>query len=692
MKIYNYIANIKWIVPVLQFLFLSQSVLGQTVSNEKLRAKASIVDEQTIKIRWAPANPRTWVDGRKYGYILQRYTLMVDSVYQQTPAKSLGDLPIKAAPLARWENHALQSDYAAVIAQALYGDDFALTSSQSNVGSIINQANELEQRFATSVFMAEYDYTAAELAGWAYTDKNTRKNEQYLYRIILNRPVKQQGDTTALFMGYTDKKLLPPALNVDAIWGDKSVMLSWNYQLLSDTYHSYHVERKASGENAFKRITNLPITAFGENRQQIFYTDSLPQNNTPYSYRVIGITTFDEEGPASEEVTGEGKRSVSCVPNIFNAYFTSENKAHLFWSFDCPDTQSFQKFVVKRAVLPDGEYTVVLDSIPLDARDIELDLMHKTNYVKLFAVTKDNTETASFPFSLNQVDSIPPLVPTGLRVEIDSVAVAHLSWDANSETDLRGYRILRSFTADAEKSSIVSDFVTGTQFTDSLSLTLGNEKVYYSLTALDLNYNESAPCLHVAATKPNLATPALPSIISYQLINDNSVSLSWVTDTLRTDIRYSLHRVRNNDWNDYKMLLNTDANTTTYTDEVSQSGDYSYQVVARDANGKESLAPQKLEVSLSVNTKPDEVANFSTYVDRTNAYIELSWNKHPMAVRYRLYKQVGDKSLFLWKETDASNTRIADDMVSPNTAYSYTIVYINEAGRMSQAKTIQVNY
>ena len=684
------------IATVFIVLFLNAFALfgqnAQNLDNENIKARGLVVGEQTIKLRWAPANTKAWVDGKKYGYLLERYTLIVDSAYQDHPVKSISGIKIKAAPLANWEKRALESDYAAVVAQAFYGESFELTSTSSNIGDIMNQANELEQRFATSVFMAEYDYEAAELAGWAYTDNDVQKNEQYLYRIILNRPQKQAGDTAAVFIGYAGKRDLPQPLNLDAVWGDKSVMLMWNYELLSDVYHSYHVEKKSQGENGFTQITHLPVTALSENMKSIFYTDSLADNETQFTYRIRGITTFNEEGPVSKEISGQGKKLISCIPNITNGYFMEQDKAHISWTFDCDNIEQIDHLAVKRAASPDGVYKTALDKLSPNIREASFNLSESTNYVKVFALTKDSMEMSSYPFLLSREDTVPPAVPTGLKVEIDSMAVARLSWTPNAEPDMMGYRILRSFNKEEEKSSIVPGLIFQNSFTDTLSLSLGNEKVYYSITALDTHYNESAPCTHVAAEKPNLKTPAYPAITDYKILENGAVSLSWITDKSRKDVRYSLFRTQAGKTDSPSVILEKDEKTDAYTDEVEESGEYTYWVVAADTKGKRSESPQRLTVSTTVSKHVNGISGFNCYVNRNDRYIELSWRKHPQATLYRIYKKEGDKPVFLWKELDINTNRIVDDLVSPGMVYQYTILFLNNEGRMSPGKTLKADY
>lgn len=682
---------------LLQFIQYSIPVLAQeqkeeTTPIENIRARGFVVGKNEIKLRWSPANTRAWSDGTKYGYTVKRYTVMVDKIWQEKPHEVTLAENLKPQPLAEWEEYANQSDYAAVIAQAFYGEDFELSASGNNdIGSIINQANELEQRFSTSVFMGEYDYKAAVLAGWAWTDNTVKESERYLYRIYLNRPERLQGDTAAVYIGVEDKKELPKPIGLNALFGDKATMLTWNYALLSDTYHSYHIERKEEGKT-FRRITQLPVTALDGEMKEIFYTDSLANNETVYTYRVTGLTGFDKTGPYSEEVSGKGEKALSCIPHIYSGDFIDKDRAKIYWEFECVDSSLIDKFSLSVSEKIDGQYRLLSDNIPLDKREKEFPLAETSAYIKLSAEAKDGRKTESFPFLLRQVDSIPPAVPTGLKVEIDSAGVAHLSWSINQEQDLLGYRILRSFTENEEKSSITPEFIAQNHYTDTLSLDLGNSYVYYSLTAIDERYNESAPCVPVKADKPNNKTPDEPVITGYKLLSDNKVSIEWITDPKHADITYKLIRTnfKNPEYN--RTVFSGDFNTNSYTDEVPTSGRYRYSLIAYGSDGKRSFSPQPLEIEIKVNTVPDEISGLTYYADADKGYIELSWKKHEKARLYRIYKATENERMALWKELEQPETRITDEIVSPGNNYTYTILYITDEGRPSKTKTIIVRY
>jgi len=673
-------------------VFYSYSVSAQENDSiaDFIYAKAAVIDQTTIKVRWTPSTPHAWVDGNKYGYTVERYTVFIDEQWQEVGQNPVVKKTFKAQPLEAWEEHANKSDYAAVIAQAVYGEKFELSGNQNEIANIINQATELEQRFSTSIFAAEYDFKAAEMAGWGWTDSSAKPNEKYLYRIYINRPRPQTGDTAVVFISYDDKLDLPKPVGLTAIFGDKSVMLSWNYMYLSDRYHSYHVERKSAADPVFRRITDLPVTVLDVEMRELLFTDSLEANDLEYSYRIQGLSSFDEFGPVSDSICGKGKKTVNCIPQIKDAHFLMDNKVIVHWEFDCPEIDLIDKLQIYRSTEMDGEYELVQDDISKELNEYTIELMDK-NYIRIAALTTDSILLSSFPFSVNKIDSIPPKVPAGLTVKVDSLCVAHLSWEMNTESDFRGYRILRSFTPKEEASSITSDFITTNYYTDTLSANLGNANVFYSLTALDLRYNESQPCEIVRAAKPSNRTPNEPVITRFEVRN-NKVELSWLTEINRTEITYLLIRASTSDTKKDTLFITTDPKINTHIDEVEKSGTYYYKVVAKDLYEKESASPQEVEVDVLLLSGQETISNFNSYVDLTSNYIELSWKRSNDARLYRIYKSSAEIPMSLWKELDAAQNRIVDEQVSPGNEYHYTIIYQTQDGYMSKSKSIVVHF
>jgi hypothetical protein len=110
----------------------------------------------------------------------------------------------------------------------------------------------------------------------------------------------------------------------------------------------------------------------------------------------------------------------------------------------------------------------------------------------------------SDPLILKPVDTFPPSIPQGVvaaavenpettppSTEVD------LSWSINSEQDLAGYHVYRSEREGDRGSPVTQDLLLSPAYRDT-SVASGH-KYWYSVTAVDLSGNESAPAPQVVA-------------------------------------------------------------------------------------------------------------------------------------------------------------------------------------------------
>jgi hypothetical protein len=110
----------------------------------------------------------------------------------------------------------------------------------------------------------------------------------------------------------------------------------------------------------------------------------------------------------------------------------------------------------------------------------------------------------SEPLILKPADTFPPSTPQSVvaaAVENPETRPPSLevdvSWSINSEQDLAGYRVYRSEREGEKGSLITQDLLLSPAYRDT-SVTSGH-KYWYSVTAVDLSGNESAPAPQVAA-------------------------------------------------------------------------------------------------------------------------------------------------------------------------------------------------
>jgi hypothetical protein len=100
----------------------------------------------------------------------------------------------------------------------------------------------------------------------------------------------------------------------------------------------------------------------------------------------------------------------------------------------------------------------------------------------VFAGCGDNDSNTVAP--LPEVDTTPPLVPTGLEVGLVDGSL-QVTWTPNSEADLANYVVQRKIDRDGVWNQVSAD--TATMYSD-----VCRDRVYYRVRAVDTSGNMSA--------------------------------------------------------------------------------------------------------------------------------------------------------------------------------------------------------
>src|ERR1044072_6133298 len=211
----NEMKKMKHLYILLSVLTMPLLLLAQSPGKQKHAVRMigqANSDKNAIYLRWASATPNSWKINNKYGFILERYTVIRNKVMLSTPEKLvLSPTPIKPRPLDEWETLAKKDNNAAVIAQALYGTDFDVSINDKGAAKIMAQSQEQEQRFSFSLYAADNSFEGAVMAGWGFVDKNAKPNEKYLYRLKTAAPAKVAGpDSVSVFISPAEYEPLPP--------------------------------------------------------------------------------------------------------------------------------------------------------------------------------------------------------------------------------------------------------------------------------------------------------------------------------------------------------------------------------------------------------------------------------------------------------------------------------------------------
>ncbi len=364
-----------------------------------------------IMIRWGVTNSQAWKHSNRYGFEVTRYTVARNKTMLTTPEqKSLG--VFKPAPQASWITLVNSNEYAAVIAQAIYGESFDVSGGDNQgILSSVNKAQEMEQRFTLSLYAADRSFDAAMLAGWGLVDTDIKANEKYLYRISSAVPTSILAiDSTGVFIGLEDYQPLPVVSDVAVLFTNKTAMLSWDYDGLKDYYNAYLIERSSDGTN-FYRVTDKPVAQISEQTNKniparVHYIDTVGMLNVKYYYRIVGVTPFGETSPPSAVVSGVSRKLLVYVPHINRAAVNDAGSLDVEWEFEGAGNTLIKGFTLNQAQTEGGPFYPVVKNIQPSKRSLRYDKLFETNYFTITAEVLEGESRTSMPVLVQPTDSI----------------------------------------------------------------------------------------------------------------------------------------------------------------------------------------------------------------------------------------------------------------------------------------------
>ncbi|MDH7445513.1 fibronectin type III domain-containing protein [Aquimarina sp. 2201CG14-23] len=686
--------NKKLIIVILLLLFGQKLFFAQTENQSPEVKVIARAQEDRILIRWVLNTPVSWRKGNRYGYTLERYTISRNRKTLPSPEKLIIGQDFKPLPMMEWENIAETSDNGAIMAQALWGETFVVEGG-SGLASIINRAEEQQQRFAFGLYAADQNFEIAQKAGLGYIDTSVKPNEKYLYKVISNIPESElKTKEGGVFIGIIDYEPLPEPVDFVGVFQDGATLLSWNSKLLKNTYNSYIVERSEEG-GVFKQLDDIPYATINKEKKEnirTIYIDSIT-NNQSYMYRIKGISSFGEVGPVSNVVVGEGKKVLKYVPRLKTKNIKSDSEVELTWDFPEEGNDDITGFTLKRSETDRGAYKPVVYNIPSTARKISYDKLRTTNYFKITAIGKNNNQRDSFSMLVQPIDSIPPEKPIGLEGKVDSTGVVELKWTSNTEEDLMGYRIYRGNLKNEEFSQLTQSPHKNYTFRDTVKVKSLNSKVYYRIIAVDQRYNMSEPSEILELIKPDIIPPTSPVFKSYEII-DGIVHLEWANSSSEDVEAHYIYRKAKEDPNWNLVFQSPKFKNENYQDKNVEEGKYySYTILARDINGLESAPAPPISLIIPNTTLKPSVKGFYGSVNTYDKTILLSWrSKNEDVSSFELFRAVNDQPSSLYKVLPAGTKRFSDAGLTINSTYKYIIRAVFYDGTYSKYSTIEVKY
>lgn len=669
-------------------------------------------DQDSIVLRWAPNTPLAWLAGNRYGYIVERVTMLKNVKAARASLHSLSPDPVKPWPLQVWKKRISKNDrYQAVAVQALYGKTFVPGPDVGPTTAIQESADELTNRFGFALFAADMDPRAAEGLGLRLVDRDVKAGETYSYRIYLAGKDSLLHLDTAYTVGTAAAFVRPAApINLTAESGEHSVTLRWKSQIdPRGGLTAFYIYRSSDGGKVYKKLNSVPFVTATRGKltgDQVF-TDTSAIDYVHYKYKIEGITPFaDVSLPAYVE--GFAQDFTPPPPPIVGK--PEELKAgivRLTWKM--PKTSpDLAGFVVSRSSFALKNYHLLLKSgtkmpspgksaaqetrelmkliLPAGTRTF-VDSTATTNepYYVIGAVDTAGNLSQSLPSYLEVMDTARPSTPVGLTGTIDKKGIVHLRWRLGPESNIIGYRVLWANDPNHEFSQLLDRPLPDTTFVDSVNIHTLSHYVYYRVAAVSDRYIQSPLSEIISLRRPDVVPPASPMFLNVN-VTDESVALRWARSPSEYVEKQVLAR-RTEGKGGWHVLHTMGKSDSTYLDtHVRQKVVYEYRIEAVDSAGLHSAPSPAVQARPYDTGIREPVSNLTGRYDRRRKEVLLRW-KYPRREKEKywfvVYRSENQSPLMEYSSASGRAREFRDARVNGADTYRYAIRVKVEGGAQS---------
>src|SRR5690606_21788566 len=181
----------------------------------------------------------------------------------------------------------------------------------------------------------------------------------------------------------------------------------------------------------------------------------------------------------------------------------------------------------------------------------------RSNYYFVRVYDQHGYMLVSLPQYYAPPDTIAPAVPTGLSGVVDDHGWAQLSWIANDDFDIRGYRVYAANDTAGLFVEITNGVIKDTTYMYKLSTNVMNSHWYVKMLAVDQNENQSAFSPIVQLGRPDIIPPSTPVLKDVNVIA-NGIGMNWILSKSDDVVLHILERKRigTNQWSEILDITN----------------------------------------------------------------------------------------------------------------------------------------
>lgn len=505
----------------------------------------------------------------------------------------------------------------------------------------------------------------AEYLGIQYQDNQITAGNKYKYKVMEIKSGTESllADSKEITAGNY-KPAEPPKNITFKAKKSKSIGFKWEPEV--ERYFGFNVYCSTTGNVADeKKINKKPILINkikDENNNEVwpeyFFSCDTLKKDLSYTFRFSVVDFLGIEGEKSQVFNSKAP-DFDPPKAVENIKIKEDGlKIKLTWTLNKP-SDDMAGMYISRSYTTDQNYVRITNQLlPNNTLTFE-DNVDKPGYYYYMVITvdKNNNENKSAHSLIEATDKVPPAVPKNIKVKAETGKLT-ISWDANTEPDLKGYLIFRSNSAVEGKSKdehyelINVNPTKETTYIETKAEYIKNE-FYYEILAIDTNYNKSGLTLPIHAHMPDVTPPHKPFIKEDEVMSDGSVKISWLAN-LEDDLKgYTIYRSQKGDSANFKKMNNDllSPKTLFYVDKSIQPDvDYYYYLTATDSTGNtsEKSHVEHIEFPKQFDKLPP-ITDLSVKYDKNSSGILLAWTakKNEAIIGYTVFRKVPDEQKFV---------------------------------------------
>jgi fibronectin type 3 domain-containing protein len=450
--------------------------------------------------------------------------------------------------------------------------------------------------------------------------------------------------------------------------------LTWDVSGESD-FVEYWVYRSTTSGGGYTNIVNRSTNS---------YTDINLLDGTPYYYVVSAVDEVPNEGTASDEASGTPADSVAPgkVTGVVVTVVAAGNALNLTWTASAAG--DFANYKVYRDTTPGFSPSGAnLIASPATNQYLDTNLIDETTYYYRISAVDEvpNEGTYSDEASGTPQDSEAPAKVTGVSVSV--VAEGNqlsLSWTANAEGDLAGYKVYRSETSGFTPAPIYLVGTPGSNTFLDTSLT-DDTPYYYKITAIDEVPNEGIASDEGSGTPHDSTPPAKVLGVSVTVIpSGEQLNLTWTASAATDFANYKVYRGTTPGFIPSGGNLIASPSTNSYFDSgLTDEDTYYYRVSAVDEVPNEGTYSDEASGTPQDTVAPAKVTGLLVSVVASGNSLSLTWNASGASdfVEYWVYRSTTSGGPYT-NIVNRSTNSYTDINLLDGTPYYYVVSAVDE--------------